>query len=286
MKLLKKVKLNLIFSGLQSISTFALLIWGIFFSPLSDFKQLENETKTKQLKAAQLTKNKLDAEIANLIHEKNSHKKYLNYLFEMSCNKFIQDLQKDFDELKSIQSNIESISEFNFYKTIEKDYDINLKALRDEQKKCWTDKCAYKIEAKINKEIKANIDSMPESALRLKMLKYTINNDKSINQTIKEWNDTANLIIEKKNNNLFSLIKKRLDTEDFELILPERKNHLRNVVWNFISINVKEFSIPLVAKLFDDWKEQDVNNEIRKMQNNHIKAQEKIIELKNIMLSS
>ena len=118
------------------------------------------------------------------------------------------------------------------------------------------------------------------------MLRWSKNhNGKNIESVIGEEEEVAKSIVAKFDEyNLFQLIKIRLDTEDFSLVLPDKKELLRKKIAIFLSSNAKTLSKPLMIRT--SFKSNPPESEIEKVDKNYSEAFSKLVELNNIMLST
>jgi hypothetical protein len=271
---------------IQSIATLVLVVWGIFFSPLSEYKEIEREKLKNEVELLKETKNELLVSLDNLEKTKQNSKKYLDYLLEISCNDFIKKIKDTLDSYKSDFNLVDEIEDVIVETELSRNqHHKKLSKIKEEQEKCWTDKCINDLEKKINEEIKVKNSILLLKGNSVDFMLYSIS-DKNISyedffdKKIKEDKEKINSIISQSNKyNLFLIIKNQLEINDFSLVTPEKQELLRKKILTFLKVNSASLSKPLMINRFEKSKNDAINK-------NYSEAYSKIIELNNILLSS
>jgi hypothetical protein len=286
----KRDNINTISNVVQSATTLTLFLWAIHCSPLSDFREVEREKLNIEVANLTTTKVALELEIINLKKTRQDNEKYLNYLIEISCSDFIAKIERNLQEYKDNYHLVSSIYSqrigYSEYLENDKKLDEKLKSLKEEEIKCWTQGCYTDINSRIKSEYVNSAENLSEFALQIAVLKFSKNrNGKSIKSIIDEKEEISKSILAKFDEyNLFQLIKRKLDDENFSLVLPDKKELLRKKIAIFLSSNVQTLSKPLMIKTSFDNKPSE--SEIEKVDKNYSEAFSKLVELKNIMLST
>jgi hypothetical protein len=266
--------------SIASIGTLILIVYGLFFSPLSERKEVEYKQEIQKTKddlehlttkknEAELELQKLKSEVDLIEAVKIENQQYLKNLYQIVRARFLQNVDSRLKSLSETHEKTKFLPEI----IANQDRRKNQKSFKNLASHCWTQDCVNDVSKKISQEIHEENEKLPREVLIFELGEYSeqeIEHRKSI-LTQSDWS--------KQDYNLFHILNTQLEGDEFTLLMPQERSELKSKIRTFMNQNRKTLSLPLLTKLPRGWDMEMVKKEREKIDQNYSKINELVAEL-------